>query len=267
MFSVLLSIYKKEQPTYLRQSLDSLFIQTLPPTEIILVKDGVLTPELDQLITEYTQKYPIIKIIPLAQNRGLGNALNEGLKYCSYDLVARMDTDDIAKPTRFEKQIKIFETYPDIDICSAWIEEFENDTNNILSIKKLPERHQEISKYAKHRCPINHPVVMYKKQAVLKVGGYEGFPEDYRLWVKMLMNGAKFYNIQESLLYFRFSRNMIKRRGGWKYALADIQSQIDFYKLGLFGISTLIYNILVRATVRLTPNSIRSAIYKKLLRK
>ena len=107
-----------------------------------------------------------------------------------------MDTDDIAKPDRFEKQIKIFEKYPDIDICSAWIEEFENDTNNILSIKKLPERHQEILKYAKHRCPINHPVVMYKKQAVLKAGGYDGFPEDYRLWIKMLMNGAKFYNIQ-----------------------------------------------------------------------
>ena len=73
----------------------------------------------------------------------------------------------------------------------------ENDTNNILSIKKLPEQHQEISKYARHRCPINHPVVMYKKQAVLEAGGYEGFPEDYRLWAKMLINGAKFYNIQE----------------------------------------------------------------------
>ena len=106
---------------------------------------------------------------------------------------------------------------------------------------------------------------MYKKQAVLKAGGYDGFPEDYRLWIKMLMNGAKFYNIQESLLYFRFSKNMIRRRGGWKYAIADIKSQIDFYKLGLFGISTLIYNILVRITVRLTPNYIRSLIYQKLL--
>ena len=150
--------------------------------------------------------------------------------------------------------------------CLNCLKEPVNKVAN-LSIKKLPERHQEILKYAKHRCPINHPVVMYKKQAVLKAGGYDGFPEDYRLWIKMLMNGAKFYNIQESLLYFRFSKNMIRRRGGWKYAIADIKSQIDFYKLGLFGISTLIYNILVRITVRLTPNYIRSLIYQKLLRK
>ncbi len=267
MFSVLISIYSKENPKHLSQALDSIIHQSLQPTEIILIKDGTLTSELEEVIVKFQKKYPIIYSINLSTNQGLGKALNEGLKHCTYDIVARMDTDDIAKPDRFEKQIKIFEKYPNIDICSAWIEEFENDTNNILSIKKLPERHQEILKYAKHRCPINHPVVMYKKQAVLKAGGYDGFPEDYRLWIKMLMNGAKFYNIQESLLYFRFSKNMIRRRGGWKYAIADIKSQIDFYKLGLFGISTLIYNILVRITVRLTPNYIRSLIYQKLLRK
>lgn len=266
-FSVLLSVYYKESPLYLSQALHSIIKQSIPPSEIILVKDGELPKALEKVISQFQEKKTTIKIVQLPYNQGLGKALNEGLKYCSYELIARMDTDDIAKPDRFEKQIKIFEKYPDIDICSAWIEEFENDTNNILSVKKLPERHQEILKYAKYRCPINHPVVMYKKQAVLKAGGYEGFPEDYRLWVKMLINGAKFYNIQESLLYFRFSRNMIKRRGGWKYAFADIKSQIDFYKLRLFGISTLIYNILVRVTVRLIPNSIRSAIYKKLLRK
>lgn len=108
---------------------------------------------------------------------------------------------------------------------------------------------------------------MYKKEIILKAGGYQGFPEDYRLWVKLIMNGAKFYNIQESLLYFRFSRNMIKRRGGWKYAITDIQSQIDFYKLGLFGLSTLIYNIFIHTTIRLIPNQIRHFIYQKILRK
>ncbi|WP_303240756.1 glycosyltransferase [Phocaeicola plebeius] len=266
-FSVLLSVYYKESPLYLSQALCSIIKQSIPPTEIILVKDGELPKTLEKVISQFQEKNSTIKIVQLSYNQGLGKALNEGLKHCSYELIARMDTDDIAKPDRFEKQIKIFEKYPDIDICSAWIEEFENDTNNILSIKKLPEQHQEISKYARHRCPINHPVVMYKKQAVLEVGGYEGFPEDYRLWAKMLINGARFYNIQESLLYFRFSKNMIKRRGGFKYAIADIKSQIDFYKLGLFGISTLIYNILIRVIVRLTPNYIRSLIYKKILRR
>lgn len=266
-FSVLLSVYYKESPLYLSQALCSIIKQSMPPTEIILVEDGKLPKTLEEVISQFQENNSTIKIVQLPYNQGLGRALNEGLKHCSYELIARMDTDDIAKPNRFEKQIRIFEKYPDIDVCSAWIEEFENDTNNILSIKKLPEQHIDILKYAKHRCPINHPVVMYKKQAVLKAGGYEGFPEDYRLWAKMIMNGAQFYNIQESLLYFRFSKNMIKRRGGWKYAIADIKSQIEFYKLGLFGIPTLMYNILIRVTVRLTPNLIRSLIYKKILRK
>lgn len=266
-FTVLLSIYKKEQPTYLKQSFDSLFTQTLLPSEIILVKDGLLTSELDCIIAEYVQKYPTIKVIPLEQNRGLGKALNEGLKYCSYNLVARMDTDDIAKPDRFEKQLQIFKEHPEIDVCSSWIEEFDENINNILSIKKLPEHHQEIVHYAKYRCPVNHPVVMYKKDAVLKVGGYEGFPEDYRLWIKMLLNGSRFHNIQESLLYFRFSKDMIKRRGGWKYAIDDLKSQVSFYKMGFFSLPTLLYNIIIRITVRLIPNSLRATIYKKFLRK
>lgn len=267
MYSVLLSIYRKEKTNHLIQALKSIAEQTLPPDEIILVEDGPLTHELNEVIAKCQSIYPRLKIISLPYNQGLGKALNEGLEHCSYDLVARMDTDDISKPDRFEKQIKVFQKYPEIDICSAWIEEFENTTENILSIRKLPEYHEDILKYAKHRCPINHPVVMYRKSAVLKAGGYQGFPEDYRLWINMLMTGAKFYNIQQSLLYFRFSHDMVKRRGGWKYAIADAKSQWDFYKIGFIGFPTFIYNISVRITVRLTPNCIRTFIYKKLLRK
>lgn len=267
MFSALLSIYYKEHPEYLQISLDSLLSQTIKPDEIILIKDGPLTPVLDSIITRYQSKTKNLRVISLARNQGLGNALNEGLKHCSHELVARMDTDDIAKPDRFEKQIKVFQEHPEIDICSAWIEEFEGTPDNILATRKLPETHEEILKYAKHRCPINHPVVMYKKSAVLKAGGYKGFPEDYRLWINMLMTGARFYNIQESLLYFRFSSAMVKRRGGWKYAMADAKSQLDFYKMGFLSLPTLVYNLSVRMSVRLTPNFIRALIYKKLLRK
>ena len=141
-FSVLLSVYYKESPIYLSQALYSVIKQSIPPTEIILVEDGKLPKTLEKVISQFKKKTSTIKIVQLPYNQGLGKALNEGLKHCTYDIVARMDTDDIAKLDRFEKQIKIFEKYPDIDICSAWIEEFENDTNNILSIKKLPERHQ-----------------------------------------------------------------------------------------------------------------------------
>lgn len=169
-------------------------------------------------------RYPYLKVLSLVTNRGLGKALNEGLKYCSHELVARMDTDDIAMPERFEKQLAVFKKYPDIDVVGAWINEFEDNVSNIKSVRKLPELPDDIRQFAKRRNPINHPVVMFRKSAVLAAGGYRHFPlfEDYYLWIRMLMNGAKFYNIQESLLYFRFSSEMFKRRGGWKYMINEL---------------------------------------------
>ncbi|WP_302798319.1 glycosyltransferase family 2 protein [Parabacteroides goldsteinii] len=268
MFSVLLSIYYKERPDFLRQSLDSLFSQTLLPTEVVLVKDGPLTKTLDIIIEEYSKRYLQLKIVSLSVNQGLGKALNEGLKYCSYDLVARMDTDDIAKPNRFEKQLKVFNNHPDIDIVSSWIDEFEGDTNHILSIRKLPEYHKEIYKFAKKRNPINHPAVMFRKSSVLAAGGYKHFPlfEDYYLWVRMLMNGAKFYNIQESLLYFRSSSDMFKRRGGINYALMELKFEQELLRIKFIDKSIFIKNILIRFISRLIPNKLRTIIYKHLLR-
>ena len=268
MFSVLLSIYYKERPDFLRQSLDSLFSQTLLPTEVVLVKDGPLTKTLDIIIEEYSKRYLQLKIVSLSVNQGLGKALNEGLKYCSYDLVVRMDTDDIAKPNRFEKQLKAFNNQSDIDIVSSWIDEFEGDTNHILSIRKLPEYHKEIYKFAKKRNPINHPAVMFRKSSVLTAGGYKHFPlfEDYYLWVRMLMNGAKFYNIQESLLYFRSSSDMFKRRGGINYALMELKFERELLRIKFIDKSIFIKNILIRFISRLIPNKLRTIIYKHLLR-
>lgn len=268
-FSVLLSVYNKEYPSYLKQSLDSLFAQTLLPDEIILVEDGPLDAELNAVVTEYQSRYPTLKVIPLPHNQGLGKALNEGLKHCSYELVARMDTDDIAKPERFERQTQIFKEHPDIDVCSAWIDEFENTPTIITSTRKLPEYEQEVIRYAQSRNPINHPVVMFKKSAVLAVNGYQHFPlfEDYYLWIRMLMNGYKFYNIQESLLYFRTTSDMFKRRGGWKYIKTEIKFQLTIHKMGFIPTSLCIKNIGIRLTVRLIPNFLRKIIYKNLLRK
>ena len=268
MFSVLLSIYYKERPDFLRQSLDSLFSQTLLPTEVDLVKDGPLTKTLDIIIEEYSKRYLQLKIVSLSVNQGLGKALNEGLKYCSYDLVVRMDTDDIAKPNRFEKQLKAFNNQSDIDIVSSWIDEFEGDTNHILSIRKLPEYHKEIYKFAKKRNPINHPAVMFRKSSVLAAGGYKHFPlfEDYYLWIRMLMNGAKFYNIQESLLYFRFSPEMFKRRGGWRYVISELHFLQKMRQMHFISFSEFMQNLFVRFSIRLIPNSLRAIIYTKLIR-
>lgn len=267
MLSVLLSVYNKETPSNLKEALNSIINQTYKASEYVIVKDGPLNSSLEMVLDNFYNNNTNVKIVSLPINQGLGKALNKGLAYCSCNLVARMDTDDIAKPNRFEEQIKIFEKNPEIDVCSSWIEEFKDTPNNIISIKKLPENHEDIIRYAKHRCPINHPSVMFKKEIVLRVGGYEGFPEDYYLWVKMLMNGAKFYNIQKSLLYFRFSDNVIKRRGGIKYAINDFKSQMKFYQIGFISIYTFLYNIIIRITIRLTPNFVRLYFYKNILRK
>lgn len=269
MFSVLLSIYNREHPAYLRQCLDSLFMQSLLPAEIVLVKDGPLTIELDSIISEYEALHPIFKVVCLEKNQGLGKALNEGLKYCSFELVARMDTDDIAKVKRFEKQIEVFQNNPQIDICSAWIDEFEGDVNHIVATRKLPENHDEIALYAQSRCPINHPVVMFRKSKVISAGGYQHFPlfEDYYLWMRMLKSGAMFYNIQESLLYFRTSSNMYKRRGGWKYAIDELHFQNVLFNMRMISCGRFLLNVMMRFPVRIAPNKIRSWIYMKALRK
>lgn len=268
-FSVLLSVYYKETALHLVQSLDSIYLQTLLPTEVILVKDGLLTSELEAVIAKYASLYNSLKIVSLSTNHGLGKALNEGLKHCSYDLVARMDTDDIAKSDRFEKQVAIFRKNHKLDVVSAWIDEFEDNISDIKSVRKLPENHEEILIYAKRRNPVNHPVVMFRRSAVLAAGGYLHFPlfEDYFLWIRMLMNGAKFYNIQESLLYFRFSPDMFKRRGGWEYALNEFHFQCYMWKIGFISFSVFMKNILVRFVARMMPNSLRSVLYKKILRK
>jgi len=266
-FSVLLSIYYKEHKDWFYACIESIFNQTVVPNEVVLVKDGPLTDDLDEAINFCCSNHPEIKIVALEKNGGLGNALNIGIRHCSNELVARMDTDDICKPDRFEKQLKVFEQHPEYDAISCWIDEFIDSKDNVVSIKKLPETPKEIFDYGKKRSPLNHPAVMYKKSKVIEAGGYQSFPEDLYLWVNMLMNGCKFYNIQESLLWFRSSKDVYKRRGGWKYAKLDLKAQWHLYKIGYIGVALLIYNCLVRTTVRLLPNSLRAWFYSTFLRK
>ncbi len=267
-FSVLCSLYFKESPKALRESLQSIFSQTLMPNEVVIVKDGPLTNELEEVLEEFVSRFDIIKLVPLEKNVGLGAALNEGMKHCSYELIARMDTDDIAKSNRFEKQINKFKESPELDVVGAWIDEFEGESSNVLTVKRLPELHKDIFEHGKDRCPINHPVVMFKKTAVINSGGYKPFHlfEDYYLWVRMLINGAKFYNIQESLLYFRLSPDMFQRRGGLKYARSEAIFEKVMYNLGYISFLRMFYNTAIRFVVRLMPNVMREWIYKNIVR-
>ena len=267
-FSVLMSVYRREQPSFLSDSLASIFKQTVPPDEVVLVKDGPLTVELEEVIACFVAEHPELKVVPLPVNAGLGRALNEGLKHCSHELVARMDTDDICKPDRFEKQLRVFETQPQIDVCSAWLDEFDTDIQHVHSVKYLPETSEELYEYGKTRNPVNHPVVMFRKEAVIRSGSYQHYPlfEDYYLWVRMLVAGSKFYTIQEALLYFRASPDMFARRGGWAYALTEARLQFLLYGIRYINMRTFLENLIIRFFTRIMPPGIREKLYKKKLR-
>lgn len=267
LFSVLLSVYHKENPDYLKTSLDSVFNQTLCPAEVILVEDGPLTEALYQVLDEYAARYRILRRIPLKENRGLGPALNEGLKACSYDLVARMDTDDICLPERFERQIQFMERYPDVDISGTCVTEFCECPSNIIGTRKVPLMHDEITRYIRQRCPFNHPTVIFKKSKVIAAGGYQPFMmEDWWLWGRMLHCGARMANLPESLLLFRTNNDTYKRRGGLSYAVNCLKLQKKFCALHISTRLDMIKCCVIRFSVCLIPNTIRRFLYLNFLR-
>ena len=214
-YSVLMSVYHREKLEYLKQAIESIQAQTLPTDDFVLVCDGPLTEALDAVIAAKQQQMGgCLQVVRLAQNCGLGNALNEGIRRCKNELVARMDSDDIAYPDRCEKQLAVFRDHPEVSICSGIVEEFTTDPEVVDARRVPPETNAEIVAFSKKRCPFNHPCVMYKKSAVEAVGSYQDFYllEDYNLWLRMLMAGYQGYNIQEPLYSMRDDRNAISRR-------------------------------------------------------
>ena len=268
-FSVLISVYKKEKPEYLKTALQSIINQTLKPAEIVIVKDGLLTQELDDCIKEYEKQYPeLIKIIAFKENRGLGLALRDGVIACKYDYIARMDSDDIAKPERFAKQFQYLKQHPETALLGTWITEFSKDENNPDTLTELPCTHQGILKYAKKRNPFRHMTMLLKKEAVIKSGNYRDFLwfEDYDLWVRMLQKGYTAANIPEYLVNVRADEEMFARRGGWQYMKYDYKFQRFLVKTGFITESEFLVNIIIRTIVRLMPDALRRWTYKKFLR-
>lgn len=266
-FSVLMSIYHKENSSWFNRAMQSIWDeQTVMPSEIILVLDGPLTTELYSVIADWQIKLgDVLRTVPLKKNVGLGDALNIGLQHCTNELVARMDTDDIAHPARFEKQLAIFQE-KNIDVCSSWITEFDSDEFAFTGLRKLPEQHEDIAIYAKTRCPINHPAVMYKKTAVEKSGGYQKMMwfEDYYLWVRMLISGARFYNIQEPLVHMRAGIGQLERRSGKEYAKSEILLLVKFRRLGFLSWFEFFKITVLRVPIRLMPKPLIRMAYKFL---
>ena len=264
LFSVLISIYHKENPEWFREALDSVFAQTLQPTEIVLVEDGPLTPELYEVIDEYQSKHPIFNIVKNETNLGLGLALQKGVLACKNEIIARMDTDDIIPLNRFEKQIaKIEEGY---DVVSCWSQLFIGDQTNVIAVKTRPENHEEIVKLAHRRSPICHAAAFMRKSAVLKAGNYmhRQYYEDYNLWVRMILNGARFYNVQEVLYEVRTTEAQLRRRGGWSYLKNELKYLCEFYNIGFYTKKDIVVNATIRIVARLMPQGLRSYLFKKI---
>ena len=267
-FSVLMSIYIKDKPEYLEKALCSIWDnQILKPNEIILVKDGLLTKELDCLIQKFSKKKPV-KVITLKKNLGLGLALQNGVEHCSYEYIARMDSDDIAYPERFKKQISFLTNNTHIDILGSYISEFNGSIHNIKSVRKVPKNHSEIIKNLRARCPLNHPTVVLRKSALIKAGNYKPFylKEDIFLWLRLYACNFKFENLTECLLYFRTSTDTYKRRGGYKYAQSELKIFLYRYRIGLINPFQLIFYLSLTLPVRLAPSFLRIFVYKFFLR-
>lgn len=263
-YSVLMSVYFKEKPEYLQQSIESILNQTAPTDDFVLVCDGPLTPELDSVIVQYST----LHVVRLKKNGGLGKALNEGMKHCRHDLIARMDSDDISRPDRCERELKVFADHPEVDIVSGTIEEFSTTPDEAYSKRVLQETSEEIVEFAKKRNPFNHPVVMCRKSAVEAAGGYKDFYllEDYFLWIRMILRGSKGYNIQEPILWMRAGSDLYKRRGGWEYVSSEKKLFSYMLSKGFISKGEYISAVISRAAGAMIPNSVRRFLYKRILR-
>ena len=268
-YSVLMSVYYKEEPEYLKEAIDSILNQTVKTDDFVIVCDGPLTEGLDKVIADYVKTYSgLFTVYRLSRNIGLAKALNNGILQCKNELIARMDSDDISAPDRIEKQIAAINEKK-ADIVGANIIEFVGNINNTGNCRIVPEKNEDIITFAKKRSPFNHPTIMYKKSAVIAAGFYEDyrFFEDFNLWATMLNMGFKGYNIQENLLYMRGGEEMYKRRGGFSYVGCIYRFKKHLKKIGFIGEKDFLVGVLGHAVVSIIPNGIREKIYSKLLRK
>lgn len=269
-YSVLISVYKNDKASFLALAIDSMRNQTCPPDEIVLVKDGPLTTELDTLVSNYQNRYPeLFTVIENKKNMGLGLALNRGLCACRNELVARMDADDIAAKDRCEKQLAYFQTHPDTAVLGGQIEEFIGTPGNVVDRRLVPCENQEIYAYLKKRCPFNHMTVMLKKSEVLSAGNYLDcfWDEDYYLWIRMAIQACSFANLPDALVHVRTSEDTFARRGGRHYLKSELFLQRLMLKNRLITPLRYLLNVMIRVTVqRLMPNRVRRWVYLKFAR-
>ena len=269
-YSVLMSVYEKDKPDELMKSIDSMLNQTVLCNQFVLVEDGTLNRDLEEVVDNYSKEYPdLFTVVKLDKNSGLAKALDIGLKECKNELVARMDADDISKPDRCEKLLKMFSVYPSLAIAGTNIDEFFDSPENCISQRRVPSHYEDICKFIKTRSPFNHPTVMFKKSEVIKCGGYGDmrFKQDYDLFSRMINNCCYARNIDESLLLFRSNKDNYKRRHSWKYCRSYIEVCYKNYERGYCSVLDLLYVICGQLFLFLAPMSVMKIVSDLVLRK
>lgn len=271
-YSVLMSVYKNDRPEYVRVALDSMLVnQSVKPTEIVLVQDGPVPDGLSLLLSEYETKYPeVMNVIRLEKNGGLGNALKLGVENAKYDICARMDSDDICAPDRFEKQLAYLESHPECDIVGGQITEFIDTPDNIVGKREVPCDNEAIYHYMRSRCALNHPTVMFKKKAVLDAGNYQDWfwNEDYYMWIRMMEQGCVFANLPDVLVNMRSGLDQYGRRGGKKYFDSEIGIKKLMLEKGMITRKEYIVNYVQRFIIQLMlPNSVRGWVLRTFARR
>lgn len=271
-FSVVTSVYRNDKPEFVRVALDSMLVeQTLKPSEIVLVRDGSVPVDLERLLFEYEAKYSdVMHIIRLDKNGGLGNALKLGVENATYSLVARMDSDDICLPKRFEKQVAYMAEHQECDIVGGQMTEFIGEPTNVVGKRVVPESNEAIYEYMKSRCALNHVTVMFRKDTILNVGNYQDWfwNEDYYLWVRMMMNKCVFANLSDVLVNVRSGEDQYARRGGMKYFKSEEGIQRLMLDNKLINRYEYSVNVAKRLIVQLLlPNWLRGWVFRTFARK
>jgi glycosyltransferase involved in cell wall biosynthesis len=265
-FTLLLSVWDGDQPEHLLQAFCSAVDeQRLRSAQVVIVQDGPVRDELAACLAELKATSPVpVTLVPLEQNRGLGPALDAGMAASQFDVIARMDADDVAMPHRFEVQIPLI---ADADIVGAGLLEFVGDIENVVGQRVPPTDPEQIQRYARMHDPFNHPTVVYRRQAVQAAGGYGDLPlmEDYALFARMLQNGARAVNVAEPLVYYRVGATAFKRRGGTDLLRSELRLQREFRRQRFTTPAEYARNVMVRGGYRLIPWWARRAVYKPMV--
>jgi glycosyltransferase involved in cell wall biosynthesis len=265
-FSLLVSVYDGDRPDHIRRALRSAVDdQTVRPDQVVIVRDGPVRDELARCLDELQGASPVpVTFVPLGQRGGLGPALDRGLAASWFDVVARMDADDVAMPHRFEVELPLI---AGADIVGAGLLEFTGDTDEIVGQRVPPTDPARIQRYARMHDPFNHPTVVYRRAAVLAAGGYGDLPlmEDYALFARMLQGGARAVNVAEPLVYYRVGPKAFKRRGGTGLLRSELRLQREFLRRGFTTPAEYVRNVAVRGGYRLIPWWLRRAVYRPIV--